>query len=141
VAAVTELTRRLDEARAAEAFAAAKKRRDDAETAVDRVVVRIRSEYAVHAEAIAELVAQAKAADAVARSINRENWENASELPPIVLGPLGWGEIYHKPPEFGDAISLPAVEEFAGIGKKWLTREGAFALYAIGNPDDFLEKA
>lgn len=93
-AAIAELTRRMDEARQAEAFAAAKKRRDDAEASVDSVVARIRIEYAVHAEAIAELVAQAKAADAVARSINREIWENASELPPIVAvhGRLGWGK-------------------------------------------------
>jgi hypothetical protein len=133
----------MDEARQAEAFAAAKKRRDDAEASVDSVVARIRIEYAVHAEAIAELVAQAKAADAVARSINREIWENASELPPIVAvhGRLGWGEIYYNPPEFGDSVSLPAVGEFGGVGKKCLTREGAFALYGSGNPDDFLEKA
>jgi hypothetical protein len=53
VATVEELTRRLEEARTAEAFAAAKKRRDDAATEVDRVVARIRSEYAVHALACA----------------------------------------------------------------------------------------
>jgi hypothetical protein len=54
---------------------------------------------------------------------------------------LGWSEIYNNPPEFSDSISLPGVGEFAGIGKKWLTREGAFALYGSGNPDEFLEKA
>jgi hypothetical protein len=134
VAAITELTRRLEEARTAEAFAAAKKRRDEADAASDKVAARIKEEYVLHAQAIADLVAEARAADAGARSINMEIWEQASELAPIlaVHGRLGWEGIYYNPPEFGDAISLPIVGEFGGVGKRLMTREAGWALYGIG---------
>jgi hypothetical protein len=75
VAAVAELNRRLEEAREAEAFAAAKKRRDDADAVVDKVATRIKEEYAHHAQAITDLIAEAKTADAGARSINMQIWE------------------------------------------------------------------
>jgi hypothetical protein len=138
VAAVTELTRRLEEARTAEAFAAAKKRRDDADAVVDKVATRIKEEYAHHAQAIADLIAAAKVADAGARSINSEIWENASELAPVlaVHGRIGWDEIYYNPPEFGDAISLPIVGGFGGAGKRLMTREVAWGLYGIGTPPE-----
>lgn len=77
-------------------FAAAKKRRDGAEAAVDKVATRIKEEYAAHAQAIEDLVGEAKAADAIARSINIAIWEQASKLAPIlaVHGRLGGREIY-----------------------------------------------
>jgi hypothetical protein len=134
VAAVAELNRRLEETREAEAFAAAKKRRDDADAAVDKVAARIKEEYAAHAQAISNLVAEAKAADAGARSINSEIWENASELAPIIAvhGRIGWDAIYYNPPEFGDAISLPIVGEFGGVGKRLMAGEVGYAPYEIG---------
>ena len=60
------------EARQAEARAVAQKRRDEAEAAVDRVTARIHTEYAVHAQAISDLVAEANAADTAAELFNME---------------------------------------------------------------------
>ncbi|EAQ33697.1 hypothetical protein NB311A_00160 [Nitrobacter sp. Nb-311A] len=48
VAAVTELTRRLEGVRKAEARAAVQKRRDDAVVAVEKVIARIEKEYVTH---------------------------------------------------------------------------------------------
>lgn len=149
VAAVAELDRRLVEARQAEANAAALKRRDEAEDAVAKAVARIRSDYVVHARAIANLVEEATAADAAAESFNNEvyatgKYEDISLTPvKLVHEGLGWSKKFDLPPTFGSSVSLPEVDDFSSIGvsARWLTKLEKFAIFGVGNPDDFLENA
>jgi hypothetical protein len=147
VAAVAELTRRLDEARQAEARATAQKRRDDAEAAVAKAVARIRSDYVVHAGAIAKLVEEANAADAAAELFNNEVYATGEyeDIAPVKLvhEGLGWSKKFDLPPRFGSSISLPEVGDFHSIGAhaRWLTKLEKFVVLGVGNPDDFLEKA
>lgn len=143
--AVTELPRRLEEAREAEAHAAALKSRDDAVTDVDKAVARIRSDYVRHAQAISDLVAEANAADTAAELFNNEVYATGEyeDIGPVKLvhDGLGWSKKFDIPPKFGKSISLPEVDDFSSIGvhSRWLTKLEKFALFSIGNPDDFLE--
>jgi hypothetical protein len=137
-AAVVELNRRLEEACAEEEAAAARKRRDDAAGEVDRVVARIRKEYAAHARAIAALVEEADIADKAARVANSEIYERDNphglDLVPFVAPQLGWHDKYFNAPDFVDGISLPAIGTFPGVGAaaKWVTREYMYALTGNG---------
>lgn len=128
VAAVTELTRRLGEARESEARAAAQKHRDDAAAAVDRAVERIRSEYTAHARAIAARLEEGIAADGAVWSVNNGIFRDASyeglELLEFVHERLGWAEKFLSPPKFSGSISLPAIGTFQGVGDaaRWYTK-------------------
>ncbi|MDR6304937.1 ribosome-associated translation inhibitor RaiA [Nitrobacter vulgaris] len=131
VAAVSELTRRLKEARETEARAAAQKHRDEAVAAVDRVVARIHSEYDSLARAIASLVQEAVAADSAVHAVNDEifrggNYESL-ELVKFVHDHLGWAEKFSSHHKFGGSVSLPAIGTFPGVGDptRWHEKLGA----------------
>lgn len=148
VAAVAELNRRLIDARKTEARAAVQKRRDEAVAAVEKVIARIGNEYATHARAIAEIVEEAEAADTNARSFNRDMFQGEEfegvEQVRLVHESLGWHRKYPLiTNDFAGGISLPRVGAFPGVGDaaKWVTRETAYALYGIGNPNNFAEEA
>jgi hypothetical protein len=127
VAAVTELTQRLEEARQSEARTAARKARADAVAAVDRAVARIHSEYENHARAIASLAQEAVAADSAVHAVNDEIFRGPSyeglQLVERVHERLGWMVKFHSQHIFGSSISLPPIGTFPGVGDaaRWYT--------------------
>lgn len=146
-AAIAELNRRLVEARDAEARAAAQKQHDAAEAGAAAVAARIKADYVVHAQAIARLVEDAAAADKAASQYNAEfAYEGKYVDTPavkLVHERIGWPEKFVAPPQFADSISLPAVDDFPGVGeaKTGLTKLARWIVYGVGNPDDYLEGA
>jgi hypothetical protein len=145
-AAVAELNKRLTEVRKTEALAAIQNRRNEAVAVVDKVIARIEKEYVAHARAIAEIVEEAKAADIDARSFNNDRLEGEEfegfEPVGLVHERLGWHKKYPLiSNDFAGGISLPRVGGFPGVGDaaNWVTRERAYALYGIGNPNNFEE--
>jgi hypothetical protein len=93
-------------------------------------------------------VKEAQAADKNARLFNNNVFQSEEfegfEQVRLVHESLGWHRKYPLiTTDFAGGISLPKVGTFPGVGDaaKWITRETAYALYGIGNPNNFVEKS
>lgn len=141
--ALVELERRRAEAEAKAARDALESRRGEVEAKVAHAVKRIEAEYPKHAEAIAELAALAKEADASAHAWLRAIIDDeAGGLPPVVsvATSLGWDAEFFSNPDFSDAIVLPPVCDFDGYNdeKSFVTHMHHFAVYGGGMGGDKL---
>lgn len=136
-AAIIELNRRLEEARAAEAEAAVREQYEDAKAKVDAAVARIESEYPDLARRLVEIAEVAREADDACKA-----WSNVyfygdpRGLPLIVsiIERLGWWKKFADATPFHAATRLPPVGDFEGHAVDWEDAETRFAIYGLPAP-------
>lgn len=141
VAAVAELTRRLETAKSKEATAAFEARYQAALTARNAAIARIRGDYPGLARKLHELAEIEQNADEAIACINHELSEAAGALEQPTLRSVShdfWHKDYVEQPTLAESLSLPPLDDLPAWGKAlgWLTRSKAFAVFGIGGPVD-----
>lgn len=136
-AAIVELNRRLEEARVAEAEAAAREQYEDAKAKVDAAVARIEEEYPGLARRLVEIAEVAREADDACKA-----WSNVyfygdpRGLPLIdsIVERLGWWKKFADATPFHAATRLPPVGDFEGHAVDWEGAETRFAIHGLPVP-------
>lgn len=136
-AAITELNRRLEGTKAAEAEAAVREQYENAAAKVDAAVALIESEYPDLARRIVEIAEVAREADDACKAWTNVYFNGDPRGLPLldsIVERLGWWKKFADATPFHAATRLPPVGDFEGHAVDWEDAETRFAIHGLPVP-------